>query len=231
MELTKIQRNDIFNAVRGGGLDPATCDLKTATHNAEINHASSQSRFLIGRRQSDLAYRTKAKIGEETRWKTSSPPKWRNVLNLVQRWSQHVAEYEEIPDLWTLEVDLNLLEDPNQSVDNSSFTSRERLEISNQLQEIRNYLTATQSLTEEQFSRIEESLNEAEDASGRIGRKDWALLLIGTILTLILSGLVTPEVAQHVLTTTLQGIGHLFGDACRRRHPELTGKKPNQNRA
>jgi hypothetical protein len=211
MELTKIQRNDIFNAVRGGGLDPATCGLKTAAHNVEINHASSESRFLIGRRQSDLAYRTKAKIGEETGWKTSSPPKWRNVLNLVQRWSQQVAEYEEIPDLWTLKVDLNLLQDASRSIDNSSFTSHERLEISSQLQEIKNYLRATRSLTEEQFGRIEENLNEADDASSRIGRKDWALLLMGTMLTLILSGLIPPDVAQHILTMTLQSIGHLFG--------------------
>jgi hypothetical protein len=39
-------------------------------------------------------------------------------------------------------------------------------------------------LTDEQFSRLETTLNQVEEASRRIGRKDWTLLLGGAIFSM-----------------------------------------------
>ena len=54
-------------------------------------------------------------------------------------------------------------------------------------------------------------LDEAEEASHRMGRKDWLMTFLGILLTLIVTGLVTPEMVQHMLAMALHGIGHLFG--------------------
>ena len=68
----------------------------------------------------------------------------------------------------------------------------------------------TYSLTEEQMSRVEARLDEAEEASSRISRKDWILLFSGSIFTLIIAGTVTPDIAQHVMMMAFHGLGHLF---------------------
>jgi hypothetical protein len=94
--------------------------------------------------------------------------------------------------------------------ENTLFTLAERAEISNRLREIRTSLKENLALTTDQVSHIEERLDEAEEASQRLGQKDWLLLFSGTIFTLIIAGTVTPDVAQHILTMALHGLGHLF---------------------
>lgn len=94
---------------------------------------------------------------------------------------------------------------------NAIFTVTEQAAISNELQEIKEYIKKTYSLSDKQMSFISERLDEAEKASQRIGRKDWLLLFSGTILTLILTDLITPDVAQHVFVMALHALRHLFG--------------------
>ena len=68
-------------------------------------------------------------------------------------------------------------------------------------------------LTAEQIEHIDARLDEAEEASKRIGRKDWLLLFGGTILNLIVTDTVTPSVAGHIFTTVVHGLIHLFTGA------------------
>ncbi len=120
-------------------------------------------------------------------------------------------EYEGIDDLWTVKLGPSLLDNGDQSVENTPFTTREQAQISRQLREIKNYLKTTRSLTEDQLTRVDERLDEADRASNRMGRKDWALLLSGTLLTMIVADLIPPDIVQHVYTMVLHGLGHLFG--------------------
>ena len=50
-----------------------------------------------------------------------------------------------------------------------------------------------------------------EEASRLFGRKDWLLLFTGALFSLILTDALLPDVAQHILISVLQGLGHLFG--------------------
>jgi hypothetical protein len=72
------------------------------------------------------------------------------------------------------------------------------------------------------MSRLEERLDEAEEATRRIGRKDWRLLFLGVMLTLIVTALIPPEVVQHLLTTALDGLDHIFGGGRRPQLPPMT---------
>jgi hypothetical protein len=77
------------------------------------------------------------------------------------------------------------------------------------LREIKANLKENAELTAE-LSRIEDRLDEAEEASRRIGRKDWLLLFSGTIFTLIVTDCLAPDVAQHILMVALHNLSHLF---------------------
>jgi hypothetical protein len=47
------------------------------------------------------------------------------------------------------------------------------------------------------------------EASARMGRKDWALLVGGVMLAWLLESLVPPETVQHIFSTLSEGVRHL----------------------
>jgi len=78
------------------------------------------------------------------------------------------------------------------------------------LEAITNQVKEQFSLTSEQNEQIKEKLNEAAEASTRMGRKDRLLLFSGAIFTLIVTGTVTPAVAGHIFTMVIDGLMHIF---------------------
>lgn len=87
---------------------------------------------------------------------------------------------------------------------NTSFTPGEQAEIAEQFQKIKEYVKKTYSLSIEQAARVEIRFDEAEDASHRMGRKDWLLMFGGALFSLILSAVVPPEAVQHILSRLLK---------------------------
>lgn len=142
---------------------------------------------------------------------------WGGVPPGIEQWASEVKRYveidAEIPDLWAeLRRESEFLADvQHNDTRNTPFTQAEQEQIVAQLQEIKNRIREQFELTAEQFEHIDARLDEAEEASKRIGRKDWFLLFGGTILNLIVTDTVTPSVAGHIYTMVIQGIVHLFG--------------------
>lgn len=145
---------------------------------------------------------------------------WEEVLSCVKTWTvgiKNVLEeqerYRKTPDLWDgLHESKEFLGGQHeQAFENSPFTDAEQAQISEQIQQIKAYIENTYELASEQMSHVEARLDEAEQASRRMGRKDWLLLFNGAVFSLILSDLIPPQAAQHVLLMALHGLGHLFG--------------------
>jgi len=57
---------------------------------------------------------------------------------------------------------------------------------------------------------VEARLNQAEEASSKIGRKDWALLLTGTFVTLVVTELLPPAPVLHIAKLTFEGLEFLY---------------------
>jgi hypothetical protein len=98
-----------------------------------------------------------------------------------------------------------------QAGENTAFTPAERAEIANQLRAIRDWVRKNYELSAEQLASIGERLEEAEEASKRLGRKDWKSLFYGIVFGLIVNDTIPPDVAQHIFTGVLYGIVHLLG--------------------
>jgi hypothetical protein len=98
-----------------------------------------------------------------------------------------------------------------QAEENTPFTPAERAEIAKQLRATRRSVQKNYGLSAEQLSAIDRRLEEAEEASKRLGRKDWKLLFYGAVFGLILNDAVPPDVAQHIFTGVVHGITHLLG--------------------
>lgn len=117
------------------------------------------------------------------------------------------------PDLWVelTQVPEILAAPRGAEAANALFTPAEQAEISTRLDAIKEYVREHFKLTAAQMSAIEQGLDEVNEASTRVGRKDWTVMLNGTLLSLIASELVPPHVVQSVFHMVIAGIGHIFG--------------------
>jgi hypothetical protein len=60
------------------------------------------------------------------------------------------------------------------------------------------------------MAQAEERLDEAAEASKRMGRKDWLIYLLGTITGIVITATVPSGLGEHIFTMVIQGIAHLF---------------------
>jgi hypothetical protein len=140
---------------------------------------------------------------------------WPELLSLVETWARKSHEitekYAATSDLWAQLRESKVLIAEQQQFANTPFTEPEQSEISSQIQRVKEYIRATCELTAEQLAVVQDRLDHAEEASHRIGRKDWLMLFNGALFSLFLSDLVPPQPVQHILWMTFQGLAHLFG--------------------
>jgi hypothetical protein len=118
---------------------------------------------------------------------------WPELLSLAEIWARKAhelaEEYAATPDLWAqLRQGKELFGGQHQFA-NMPFTQPEQSEISSQIQQVREHIKATSELTGEQLAVIEDRLDHAEQASERMGRKDWLMLFNGALFSLVLSEL------------------------------------------
>jgi hypothetical protein len=209
VRLEKYQRNAIFEEIVAGGLDARECDLSERETEVRISHGPSGSHFTLS---GVGLYSGEYVVGDsEISW----PYKdiiWPSVPKRVRKWAEEVKHDLDTPDLWAeLKREREILTGARfEAAENTPFTPAEQAEIARQLLEIKEYVKKTYSLSSQQWSAIEDRLDEAKEAAKRVGRKDWLLLFYGVMFTVIVTALLPPEAVQHILIAALQGLAHLF---------------------
>jgi hypothetical protein len=217
MKLTRIQRNEIFKAIGQSTLDPAECDLVAGDGIYEITHKSG-SRVNISHVKSSgptgisWLYMLKFTVVDGPELPAAPLQDFDRAGVYIRRWADEVKRITDAPDLWAeMQRSRELITDIQRTdFSNIPFTQSEQEQITAQLQEIKKQVKEQFALSNEQVERIEERLDEADEARKRTGRKDWLLLFSGTIFTLIITGTVTPVVAEQIFTMAIHGLIHLF---------------------
>ena len=212
--LRRAEKNELLELIARSGLRAEEFRIAQNDRATLIAHLSSSSSFAISKNSNPhqaVELPIRAKIGNsETRDEVLS---WGSAKRAFKYWLHDVQEETDTPDLWEeLRKGSALIsESASPDLANTPFTVPEQEQISAQLKEIRAQVSELCSLTAEQSARMEERFDQAEEASRRLGRKDWILLFGGALLSLVVSAVVPPGVLQHVLAMTAQRLGHLFG--------------------
>lgn len=184
VRLVKWQRNAIFEAVVAGGLDASECTLDYDDTSWRITHVPSGSYFLLEGNPGH--YNGTAVVGDAPPWPSESYS-WGKVEERVQGWAEDVKRDVDTPDLWAeLQRELELVTSARyDDIENTPFTPDEQAEIAEQLRQLKDFLKEKYALSEAQTLSLEARFDDLEAAAGRIGRKDWRLLFLGGILTLV----------------------------------------------
>lgn len=231
VELSKVQRNELFRALTNGGLDPASCELHADPTGLWIAHSATGSRFDYDPQahRSRITPRTRispARVAAEAgapwqgTWRTGTDParvwiatardRWQGLVENVRQWAKAVVEWQETPDLWELIASTPGLAAIEQAASNELFTQDEQAELAVGLDQVMTKLdemSERQALTAAQVAAVKATVGELKDASKRLGKKDWTLVLIGQAVTLA----VPQSVAQGIFAMILHTIGHVLG--------------------
>ncbi len=206
------QQGDIWRAIAGGGIDPRGCQLSASSmpgYDWQIVHQPTGYVFYgvegIGN-FSTLRYSFDQ--NQESVPLQIFYSDWADLIQEIEKWAKEAKAHNV--GLQSGEFNPNAAEAAYANSDNRRFTIAEQTEIANQLRMIKESLKQNFKLSAEQIERVEDRLNEAEEASRRLGHKDWILLFSGAVFSLILTDIITPDVAQHIFTAFIHGAGHLF---------------------
>jgi hypothetical protein len=206
--LDKARRNEIFETLLSAGRDPRDFELTGET----LSHPASGSSLTVGQHGQSFIVRYWA--GDADVVERPSLP-WGSVLGSVDEWAEEIERYASMPDLWAeLASDREVITRASApDVENAPFTESERSDVVKQLAEIRRYAKTALRLSDQRMEELDGRLRYLEEATARVGRKDWLLIAIGTMFSIAVAAIIPPDEVRNLITIFLQPLGHLFGHA------------------
>jgi hypothetical protein len=143
----------------------------------------------------------------------STSDSWDQLMDRLSTWADEVRDETIGRDLWAGLRQVPRVVAASQAADasNAPFTRDEQSEISRKLDEIKKLVRERFELTDEQLATIDQRLDHAEEASRRLGRKDWIIMFYGAVMSMFITDAVPATVIQTVLSTVVHGIAHIFG--------------------
>jgi hypothetical protein len=211
VQLEKIFRNSIIVAVENGGLSPRECSFDFNDEGGCcITHTPSGSSFVVA---GPFGHHTTTTVVGDGAPRELDAFTWPTVNERAERWARDVKQDVDTPDLLAeLQREREILTSTRyEEVGNTPFSSEELAEIAEQLRQIQEHMSRTYSLSEAQMRHLEAKLADIAAAAARMGRKDWALWVSAALLGAFVQGILPPEVVQHIMKMTVDGLGYLLG--------------------
>jgi len=207
--LGKLKGNQVLEAIEGQALNPAEFDWDDH-EDICLRHRPSGASFAFGGSPGHYIIRYAA--GDEPVLEVSKYS-WDAVTVSLGLWLGAVKRDVETPDLWAeLRRQNELLAGAwEQAAENTPFTPEERDEIACRLKDLGEYVSRRYTLSDQQLASLELKLDELLDATHRLGRKDWRLVVIATMLGYVVVATLPQDAGRHIFVVLLNSIGQFLG--------------------
>ncbi len=215
--LTKIERNLVLQVIQQMGLDASEFEWRTIPNEdlagfdvyaftcSELVHRPTGFYFLFGGYRVRFSPGSTRKVDHE-----EHRDSWDIKGRQLALWLGRVKGEHEAPDLWAaVERERELGDAAASSIENSRFTADELPKIQQSLGELKAYLIAGIQLQAEQAAFVEHQFRYLEESSRRFGRKDWLMLLYGTLVSMAVAVALPADSASGLLRlagTLLHGL-------------------------
>ena len=114
---------------------------------------------------------------------------WDYQTYYFSAWLEYLRREVETPDLWSaISQEENLSKAAMGYEDNSNFSAEQKIHLTKNLLEIKEYLQGLEQFSDEQKAFIDSRVEYLEKAIERMGKKDWINLTLG-VLTNVIIGL------------------------------------------
>ena len=201
--LLKTQRNEVFEVIKHVELDPSSFYWEARAAKSEsyeiLNFKDhfSYFGFLIIKKNFRWEYRPGEVYEIETGGDRSTD--WSDILVSVYKWLTNIKNEIDEPDLWAnlANTSDSLWDSTNPINENSHFSDSEQLIIQGGIKEIRSFILKTNT-TDEEMRLVGNKLDYLIESSKKVGRKDWILMLTGTLLSIATSLALGPATVKSL---------------------------------
>ena len=222
MMLNKRERNKIYEEIVGSGLDPAEFDFEETGEKILVTH-NSGSTFGFSREENPpdpmlaefgvdfgdrYRYEVKVRVAEGVNQSYDASSIDSAVTVYISAWLREIKATVGVPDYWaemrSSRESLAIIQRGDFA--NTPFTLTEQRQIAAQLEEVKRQVRELYGLSNSQMTQVTEKLDVVIEGASRLGRKDWVIIFVGTILTLVLTDVLTWAAAHHILALVLHGL-------------------------
>ena len=139
--------------------------------------------------------------GSQKAFEEHYPGPWSGQMDCVRQWLANLRRETDAVDLWAgLSGNEVLLgSSVTDQAGNEPFTVAERKHVATSLSEIRAYLISTQQINEESLRDIDARLQYLQDASDRLGKKDWLNVVFAVVANIVVGAALAPDAARNLL--------------------------------
>ncbi|MCE3225471.1 MAG: hypothetical protein K0S32_22 [Bacteroidetes bacterium] len=187
-----IRQNQIADLIKSHGFKPTDFEFKPIT-NEYFNLTYKLNTNFLMTIQDKKHY---IKPAQQGRWVTNGETaNWETALLRVDYWLNALKENVTIKNPWEeIENTQNYMGEINFESSTEVFTSDEQKNIENKLNQL---LLKIETLNVN-IEIVNTDINHLNEMSGKISKKDWILLMLGTITGWLFTSLISSDQAHFV---------------------------------
>jgi hypothetical protein len=212
-ELLRSQKNQVFQALKQRGLPLEefiwhTC-ASERTEDMEVPlliHAPSTFFFVFDQQNGGdwVLYSPASSRLKEAQ----NAGDWGSTMHYVNIWAAALNRELTTPDLWAaLKVQKQLAASSLEVRDNTPFSTAEQQSIAVAIHQLQTEFISATKATGERLHKIEQQTAYLVDASKRLGRKDFLLLLVGSLTSFVLEHTLASDAARHLFDIATKLLG------------------------
>lgn len=137
---------------------------------------------------------------------------WLGQLEYFYRWAQTVKIEHDAPDLWAQAL-AAAKETPLAPVRDEPLSENDRESIARLITGLKGWIAERMGAQDARLDAINEQLEYVQEASTRLGKKDWVAIAVGVVVTTAMSGAISPEDARSLLNVAWHGIQAIIAGA------------------
>lgn len=204
LPLLKTQRKALFDSLVGKGLNHSSFTFKAAASPANrtgtvIRFKSTRFHFTF--KMFEELFTIERVPGDKRAYSKQECKTWGGLLERFNLWLDDLRREVETPDPWEQNENYETIVSvvPSLSAPNEPFSLAEQRGIWKALVAMQGTLLAATEGIEEQQAAIRAEIQNLKEATERMGRKDWVMLTIGTLVSLATAMTITPEATKAAL--------------------------------
>jgi len=216
-ELLKSQKAELFEIIKQNGFPPAAFELVFArgdqgqvTGNI-VRYKGSNYSFSV-QLASPRGFSVYYQPGSERFNESELEPAFPQVCYDFARWLAYLDREITAPDPWTTMSDYSTLVEvaPATQAPNTPFSFSELEGIWKAMGAIQATLLAHEESAGDQQKLITSQIEFLIESSKRMGRKDWLLLAIGSLVTICSAMSLSPDVARQIFHQLRDAVGGII---------------------
>jgi hypothetical protein len=215
--ILKSQAKQVFDALKSNGLEPSEFALTKAdsfglpgldVNRLVHNNTNYYFQFDFNKNNQHIC---SFSPGQQTNIEIQLPGNWELLWPYFLGWIAYLQREIATPDIWaTLSGETKLSEIANSNLPNDSFSVDEQKLIQTSLQEIKIFLISNQSFDQDKLALIDARLNYLQAASERLGKKDWIIIAIGSLISLVIGLALAPDISRELFRLSSQTLSWLL---------------------